>query len=121
MRSKRRIILLASLITIGAAVAAYALWPVGRTFDQAVWLDEQQEVARLEMADRILARRALDGMTRAEVVAKLGEPPKTGYFPDWNLVYWLGMERGFMRIDSEWLVVRCDANGRVSDYRIVRD
>jgi hypothetical protein len=104
-----------------AAVALWALWPVGRAFDKAVWQDEKQESARLEMADRIVARRMLDGKTRVEVLSMLGEPPKTGYFSDWNLVYWLGAERGFVSIDSEWLVVRFDADERVSEYRIVRD
>jgi hypothetical protein len=30
-------------------------------------------------------------------------------------------ERGFISIDSEWLVVRFDTAGKVSEYRIVRD
>ena len=34
------------------------------------------------------------------------EPRSTEYFRDWSLVYNLGRERGFMAIDSEWLVVR---------------
>ena len=51
----------------------------------------------------------------------LGEPPHTGYFKDWDLVYWLGRERGFISIDSEWLVVRLDPKGWVREYRIVRD
>ncbi len=124
MRRRRRNILIIAVIAVlvlAAAVAAWALWPVGRAFDQAVWLDGKQEAARLEMADRIVARRMLDGKGRAEVVAMLGEPPKTDYFSDWNLVYRLGMERGFISIDSEWLVVRFDVHDRVSEYRIVRD
>ena len=121
VRRRRRNILLISIAAIVVAAAAWALWPVGRAFDKAVWHDEKQESARLEMADRIVARRMLDGKARAEVTAMLGEPTKTGYFSDWSLVYWLGPERGFMNIDSEWLVVRFDANDRVSEYRIVRD
>ena len=37
------------------------------------------------------------------------------------MVYWLGDERGYMSIDSEWLVVRLDGEGKVAEYRIVRD
>ena len=121
VRRRRRNILLISVTAIVAAVVAWALWPVGRAFDKAIWQDEKQESARLEMADRIVARRLLDGKSRVEVVSMLGEPPKTGYFSDWHFVYRLGMERGFISIDSEWLVVRFDANDRVSEYRIVRD
>ena len=37
------------------------------------------------------------------------------------MVYILGSERGFMSIDSEWLVLRIDAAGHVRDVKIVRD
>jgi hypothetical protein len=124
VRRPRRVILVTmaiSVIVCAGGVVAWGLWPVGRAFDRAVWLDEKQEAARLEIANRIVAQRLLDGKSRAEVVGVLGEPRKTGYFSDWNLVYRLGDERGFMSIDSEWLVVRFDANERVSEYRIVRD
>jgi len=121
MKRRRCKILIIAATVLVAGVLVWALWPVGRAFDQAVWADEKQAGARLETADRIVARRMLDGKARADVVAMLGEPPKTGNSSDWNLVYRLGMERGFVSIDSEWLVVRFDANDRVSEYRIVRD
>jgi hypothetical protein len=73
------------------------------------------------MADRLVARRTLLGKTRSEVVELLGEPPQTGYFKQWDLVYCLGLERGFIRIDSEWLVVRLDQNSRVEANQIVTD
>lgn len=61
------------------------------------------------------------GKSRAEVVVLLGEPPPTDYFRQYDMVYWLGAERGWLTIDSEWLVVRLDANKRVSEARIVTD
>ncbi len=51
----------------------------------------------------------------------LGEPPPPEYFRDWDMVYRLGMERGFISIDSEWLVIRLGTNGRVTESRIVHD
>jgi hypothetical protein len=95
----------------------------GRAFDPVAWQDKSQvqQGVRLGMADRLIARRTLIGKTRAEVVELLGEPPHTGYFADWDMVYWLGPERGFISIDSEWLVVRLAKDGRVVDNRIVRD
>ena len=121
MRTRAKLLAAAALLL--AAVGAWAVWPTGRAFDQAVWRDEKQVVqgVRLEMADRIMASKMLRGKTRAEVVEMLGEPPKTEYFKSWDMVYWLGPERGFISIDSEWLVVKLDAQGRVSDYRIVHD
>jgi outer membrane protein assembly factor BamE (lipoprotein component of BamABCDE complex) len=72
------------------------------------------------MADDLVRTRRLDGMTRAQVIALLGEPPKTPYFKDYDLVYLLGPERGSLRIDSEWLVVKFGRDGR-ADARIARD
>lgn len=73
------------------------------------------------MADWLVLRRSLDGLSRSEVVAMLGEPLEHGYFRDYDLVYRLGMERGFISIDSEWLAVVLDDSGRVASAEIVRD
>ena len=73
------------------------------------------------MADRIVARHVLRGMTSSQVTDMLGKPPATDYFREWDLVYWLGPERGFLSIDSEWLVVKLDQNEVVADFKIVRD
>src|SRR5215212_8180343 len=115
-------IIAASALTAASAVGWF-LAPAGTPFDRAAWPDERQvqHGVRLKMADRIVATKMLTGKTRAQVVEMLGEPPPTGYFKSWDLVYYLGPERGFMGIDSEWLVVKLDGQGRVSDYRTVRD
>jgi hypothetical protein len=81
------------------------------------WRDETRE----RLADGLLAARMLIGKSRAEVTALLGEPPPPTYFSEYDMVYWLGAERGWFRIDSEWLVVRLDANKRVSEARISTD
>jgi hypothetical protein len=73
------------------------------------------------MADRILAWGTLRGKSRSQVIKLLGEPPETGYFRKWELVYYLGPERGFISIDSEWLVLRFGRDGRVAEERIVTD
>ncbi len=106
-----------------AAVAVWQLWYPGRAFDPAAWRDKAliPQGIRLGMADRLLARGTLLGKTRAEVVAMLGEPPETEYFREWHLVYWLGPERGFFGIDSEWLVAQIGSDGRVAECRLVRD
>jgi hypothetical protein len=94
-----------------------------QSFDSHTWRDESKVKpgVRQGMADQLIADGILLGKTRAEVVELLGEPPPTTYFADWDLVYWLGPERGYISIDSEWLVLRVSAEGRVIDNRIVRD
>ncbi|MBD1868846.1 hypothetical protein H6F95_16340 [Cyanobacteria bacterium FACHB-471] len=73
------------------------------------------------MVDNLLKQHTLAGMNRSEVVVLLGEPDMTDYFQDYDLVYWLGPERGLISIDSEWLVFRLDAQGRVSEHQLVTD
>jgi len=76
---------------------------------------------RLRMVDDLLRRHLLDNASRPHVEALLGPADATSYFREWDLVYQLGPERGFMGIDSEWLVVRLDQAGQVADYRVLRD
>ncbi|MBD1864951.1 MULTISPECIES: hypothetical protein [Trichocoleus] len=73
------------------------------------------------MVDDLLKRHTLAGKSRSEVIALLGQPGTTDYFQDYDLVYWLGPERGLMSIDSEWLIIRLDAQGRVSEHQLVTD
>ena len=95
----------------------------GRPFDPAAWQDpvRVKQGVRLAMADRLIGRGALVGKTRAEAIALLGKPSDEGYFREWDLVYWLGPERGFISIDSEWLVLRIGRDDKVIECRIVRD
>lgn len=61
-------------------------------------------------------------MNKEEVFELLGEPTETAYFKEPNnIVYYLGPERGFMSIDSEWLVIWLDEQDRVVEYKILRD
>ena len=98
------------------------------TFDAKSWreraLDQEypEWPTRLRMVDDLIATRRLDSVTRDQLLALLGPADETDHFRNWNLVYWLGPERnGFVRIDSEWLVIRFDAESRVASYRLVRD
>jgi hypothetical protein len=73
------------------------------------------------MVDDLLRKYQFSGMARQEVTNIIGEPDKTEYFKDWDMVYWLGPERGFISIDSEWLVFRLDSQKKVKEFKIVSD
>lgn len=93
-------------------------------FDSSVWkssLSKDSDPLRLRMVDDLLRRYQFRGMHEHDVIALLGKPPKTNYFADYQLVYWLGPERGFISIDSEWLAVRIGPDQRVAEARIVHD
>jgi hypothetical protein len=127
---KQRKILVAAVICGSALVLSAGVhWHLNYApvaFDAAVWLrgeqtDSSSEAPRLRMADGLVRSRILLGKTRGEIESMLGPSAETGYFRDFDLVYWLGPERSFIRVDSEWLVIRLDAAGRAGEVRIVRD
>ena len=73
------------------------------------------------MVDDLLAHHSLVGIGTDRLERLLGPRDSTAYFRDWDYVYWLGPERGLIRIDSEWLAIRIGPNGLVSERRILRD
>ena len=117
---------LALLATIALLVVGYGFatdyLPI-RPFDAAQWRQVQtaDNHVRLRMVDWLVRSGELDGLTREEVVELLGPPDGGPYFRDWDFVWWLGPERGFTSIDSEWLVLRIGSDGRVAEYRVLRD
>ena len=118
----RRAWVLGAVVVAGYLLFARVPFPLIESWwraGEAQWNDPWHR--RQRMADWLLVSHSLIGMSRAEVVKKLGDPPPTDYFRDWSLVYNLGAERGFISIDSEWLVVRIGGDGRVVAARIVRD
>jgi hypothetical protein len=96
-----------------------------REFRSSLWQDSAAvhgpRQLRGCMVDDLRRHHRLRGRTRAEVVALLGEPQPSGYFREFDLVYWLGPERSPLGIDSEWLVIRLDERGRVAEDRLVTD
>jgi hypothetical protein len=137
MRSSRHralalivVVLLASAVFGGRALRS-ALLPIpldrcaSREFHPRLWSDTIQAhsptAPRGCMVDDLLRRHSLLGATRSEVEELLGKPTTTSYFRDYDLVHYLGPERSFLGIDSEWLVLRLDGAGRVSERRIVTD
>ncbi len=109
------------MVSLVGCWLAYRSWV--QRFDGELWRDPTkiEQGVRLNMADGLIARETLAGLSRAHVVEMLGEPPTPEYFRNWDMVYRLGNERGLFGIDSEWLVIRLGADGRVVEYRIVRD
>ena len=95
-------------------------------FVQKVWVSKSEDWSdtfklRHHMADWLLLTRRLVDKHKTDVIGLLGHPPETTYFSNWDLVYKLGQERGLFAIDSEWLVLRLNSNGIVTDARLVSD
>ncbi len=115
------------LIIIGLELNAVHQWNKSKRlpFEQNAWKanpdSTEMDPIRLRMVDDLLAHHNFIGMSRAEIDDLLGPPAPTDKFRDWDLVYWLGPERGSLRIDSEWLVFKFDKENKVSAYRLTGD
>jgi hypothetical protein len=108
---------------------AAAAWLNTSDFDAEEWRSAElgRSETRVWMVDDLL-ERPLVGMKVADVDALLGPDDSArgtgygaGYWDGWDRVWWLGPERGFIRIDSEWLVLRVDDAGVVREAKLVRD
>lgn len=94
-------------------------------FNPALWndptLSAEPTYVRLCMVDDLLAKFLLMGRSQAGVVELLGSPTPQNGFAGYDLVYILGPERRFISIDYEWLGIKLDAAGYVSDAELVTD
>lgn len=114
-------------LLIGGAVSyeASGEYLARTSFDREAWRDSARVYSanpvRSRMVHDLLRRHDLKGMTRAEVVSLLGDPDSTLYLREWDMVYWLGPERGIFGIDSEWLGLRLGRHGRVIMHQVVTD
>jgi len=98
------------------------------SFDSSVWKSTPSSASlpggatRQRMVDDLLWDHPLTGLTRTEVEAIIGTADTTAYFREYDMVYHLGPERGSLfPIDSEWLVIKLDAAGRVIEARLRTD
>lgn len=74
------------------------------TFSTERWLEIPEK--RVEMIDDLLKSQVLIGKTKTEINYLLGLETKTEYFNEKNQsIYYLGDERGYISIDSEWLIL----------------
>jgi hypothetical protein len=121
----RTVALIALFALSGASIYGYSTY--GPTqFDPDVWRAGERAISpadapRARIADGLVRSRSLIGKSRAEIDGLLGPETKTDKFDTYDLVYWLGPERGFVSIDSEWLVIDFDQRGSVVTAEIVRD
>lgn len=122
-RRRPWMVVAAVVVAVVAVAVVWMLWFPGVPFDKAAWRDtaDLSQGPRAGMADRLVARRTLLGMTRTEVVDMLGQPPESYVGGPSDLVYKLGAERSFISLDSEWLVVRFGPDGRVTECKIGTD
>lgn len=102
-------------LTIVLVLLLVSCW--NHTFTVQKWRDRPD--ARRNIVDNMLSRYDLIGMTEGELFKLLGEEePLTedGYA---LYVYGIGMERGWISVDNEFLFVRVE-DGMVTDHYFMK-
>jgi hypothetical protein len=116
-------VVMATLLTLGLLIGGgmYLVYSLIKPdhFDQDRWFTEPEE--RGDMVGHLLSQGNLKGKTKAEITDLLGEQEDAYFQEENNIVYYLGAERGFPSVDSEWLVIWFDEGNRVKDFEIKTD
>lgn len=81
------------------------------------WVNSPKE--RVHIVDDMLMENKLQGKTKKEIIDLLGMPTENEYFSKPNrIVYYLGLERNFISIEHEWLIIILDDEGKCVEYKI---
>ena len=108
------------VVVVVATIAMLILYRYERTFSPNRWQSANlMTQTRAHMTPDLLHTRQLIGKRRAEVVNLLGPTTETDKFRDWDMVYVLGPQDGY--IDHQWLVLKLDESGNVARQEVVYD
>ena len=108
------------LALFGGAINQLWIHEQQSNFSNVKWIAEPNE--RVWMVDDLLTKYDFVGMAVLSLESILGKETDTSYFEaPRRLVYYLGDERGFISIDSEWLVFDVNEEGIVTNVNIMHD
>lgn len=86
-------------------------------FDQTRWMNaDLTGRERAEMLPSFLREHPLEGLSREQVEALLGEPTQTDKWRGADMIYVLGNDGSYTPIDNEWLLITLDQRGRVISF-----
>ncbi|GGG22723.1 hypothetical protein GCM10011344_24380 [Dokdonia pacifica] len=94
---------------------------VEKEFSSSIWKADQE--SRIEMIDDLVSKKIIDDLPVWQMITLLGMPDEDCYFyqPDHDMIYYLGPERGYFSIDSEFLLIWLNDDNFVEKYEIVLD
>jgi hypothetical protein len=81
----------------------------------------QIDAPRIKMCRDIIAKKFLLGKTKAEIVDLLGQPDNYPFREPWGFNYWVGLQRGPMKMDSAWLAIRFDDTHHAVEVKMKQD
>jgi hypothetical protein len=79
------------------------------------------DAPRIKMCRDFIAKQPWKGKTKEEIEAWLGKPDNFPFYNGWDFNYWVGLQRGPMKIDSAWLCFRFDNSGKAVEAQLKQD
>jgi hypothetical protein len=79
------------------------------------------DAPRIRMCRDFIANQPWRGKTKKELETWLGRPDNFPFFQGWDFNYWVGLQRGPMKMDSSWLCFRFDEAGKATDAMLKQD
>lgn len=125
-------------VVLRGTVAVFDL-PGGSVFDRAVfsapsWKDRafidhsDRDSPRSRTVDDLLASSVLVGKSREDITALLGMDDGLrgtgyagGFCDDYDFVWFVGPEPGWISVDSQWLVIKLSPEGKAAEVKTVTD
>lgn len=79
------------------------------------------DAPRIKMCRDIITKKLIVGKTKAEIVDLLGRPDNYPFKEPWGFNYWVGLQRGPMKMDSAWLAIRFDDTNHAVEVKMKQD
>ena len=79
------------------------------------------DAPRIKMCRDFIANQPWKGKTKKELQAWLGKPDNFPFYRGWDFNYWVGLQRGPMKMDSAWLCFQFDNSGKAIGARLMQD
>ncbi len=129
------LILLLMGVLLFAAIAIYShyyiKWEESHdiAFDMLRWHDGSRTIVnqhpearhRISMYRDFINHQPWQGKTREQLEQWLGPPDNFPFYEGWDFNYWLGPQRGPVKVDSAWLCFKFDADGKAIDAQMLQD
>jgi hypothetical protein len=79
------------------------------------------DAPRIKMCRDFIANQPWQGKTKDELKKWLGKPDNFPFRNGWDFNYWVGLQRGPMKMDSAWLCFRFDNSGKAVEAKLMQD
>jgi hypothetical protein len=79
------------------------------------------DAPRIKMSRDFIVNQPWRGKTKQELEAWLGKPDDFPFSQGWGFNYWVGLQRGWMKLDSWWLCFWFDDTGHAVEAVLKQD